>query len=155
MDLILKKKINFLKKQNNELKKQEKIKNIDTIFSEIKPKIIKVVRETQEEINEINTPKRVAIKARTSYVTYNKAKPELNFNNFGYASIDEKDDLTKLNGIGPYIEQKLNEIGIYTYDQVSRLTSEDIRSITQLIDFFPERIERDNWVGQAKSLKVK
>lgn len=150
-----KKKINSLKKLNDDQLKMENIKNIDTIFTEIKPKIIKVVKEAQEELNEIKPPKRVALKARTSYVSYNKSKPKLNFNNFGYASKDNCDDLTRLNGIGPYIEQRLNEIGIFTYDQISKFTVEDIRTITELIDFFPERIERDNWVGQATSLKVK
>jgi predicted flap endonuclease-1-like 5' DNA nuclease len=149
-----KKKINSLKKQNEDFHKSEKIKNIDTIFTEIKPKIIKMVKETQQEINETIPPKRVALKARTSYVSYSKSKPKLNFENFGYASSDNKDDLTKINGIGPYIEQKLNEIGIFNYEQISRFTIEDIRAVTQLIDFFPERIERDNWVGQANSLKV-
>jgi len=151
----LKKKINSLKKQNEDFHKTDKIKNIDTIFTEIKPKIIKVVKETQQEINESIPPKRVALKARTSYVTYTKSKPKLNFDNFGYANNDIKDDLTKINGIGPYIEQKLNEIGIFTYDQIGNFSIEDIRTVTQLIDFFPERIERDNWVGQANSLKVK
>jgi predicted flap endonuclease-1-like 5' DNA nuclease len=150
-----KKKINSLKKQNEDFHKSENIKNIDTIFTEIKPKIIKVVKEAQQEINESMTPKRVALKARTSYVSYTKSKPKLNFENFGYANKDNKDDLTKINGIGPYIEQKLNEIGIFTYEQISRFSSEDIRTVTQLIDFFPERIERDNWVGQANTLKVK
>ena len=151
----LKKKVNSLKKQNEEFHKSEKVKNIDTIFTEIKPQLIKVVKETQQQINESIPPKRVALKARTSYVTYTKSKPKLNFDNFGYASQENKDDLTKINGIGPYIEEKLNEIGIFTYDQISRFTIEDIRAVTQLIDFFPERIERDNWVGQANSLKVK
>jgi predicted flap endonuclease-1-like 5' DNA nuclease len=150
----LKKKINSLKKKNEDFHKSEKIKNIETIFTEIKPKIIKVVKETQQEINETASPKRVALKARTSYVTYSKSKPKLNFEKFGYASKEIKDDLTRINGVGPYIEQKLNEIGIFTFDQISKFSNEDIRAVTQLIDFFPERIERDNWVGQANSLKV-
>ena len=58
------------------------------------------------------------------------------------------------NGIGPYIEQRLNEIGIYNYDQISRFKEEDIRVLTELIDFFPGRIERDNWIAQAASLKT-
>ena len=32
------------------------------------------------------------------------------------------DDLQVINGIGPKMEEKLNELGIYTYDQVSRIT---------------------------------
>lgn len=66
---------------------------------------------------------------------------------------DEKDDLSKIDGIGPFLEKKLNQAGVYTYDQISRWTSEDIKRITQEIQFFEGRIEKDNWVGQAQVLK--
>lgn len=154
----LKRKVNTLKQSHNSsLIREKKLNDIESIFTEIKPKIIKVVQETQEKIKEdtISTKAVIAEKARTSYITYTKSKPELDFNNFGEAKENQSDDLTKLEGIGPYIEQRLNEIGIYNYDQVSRLTTEDIRKITELIDFFPGRIERDDWVGQAHSLKIK
>ncbi|MBT4473007.1 MAG: hypothetical protein HOC64_05295 [Bacteroidetes bacterium] len=76
-----------------------------------------------------------------------------------YANMTEVDKynadrLTQINGIGPYIEQRLNEIGIYNYSQISRLQLRDIVIITSLIDFFPGRIERDNWVEQANELKL-
>ena len=146
-----------VKRQATSAVNNAKIADIETIFTEIKPKIIEVVKETQSNKQEIATsfksPQEIAETARTSYLTYTKSKPELNFDNFGYASQDEKDDLTKINGIGPYIEQRLNEIGIYNYDQISRFTDEDIRVLTELIDFFPGRIERDSWIAQAQSLK--
>ena len=146
----------------NALKMQKDANNIETIFTEIKPKIVEVVKETQEElqdeqheeVNEVKPPEEITQQARTSFITYTKNKPELDFESFGYADSSERDDLTQIDGIGPYIEQKLNEIGIYNFDQISRFTDADIRVVTELIDFFPERIERDNWVGQAKALKV-
>ena len=91
-------------------------------------------------------------KARTSFVTYTKDKPKLNYETIGFAHSFERDDLTKIDGIGPYIEEKLNEIDIFTFEQISKLTHSDIRALTEIIDFFPGRIERDDWVGQAKSL---
>ncbi|MEZ4857642.1 MAG: hypothetical protein R2781_02415 [Flavobacteriaceae bacterium] len=137
------------------------ISDIETIFTEIKPKIVEVVKQTQQEtINQnkeesfAKSAEDIVAKARTSYITYTKNKPELNFENFGYGSKENKDDLTQINGIGPYIEQRLNEIGIYNYDQISRFKDEDIRVLTELIDFFPGRIERDNWIAQAQSLKI-
>ncbi|NND62412.1 MAG: hypothetical protein HKN48_04395 [Flavobacteriaceae bacterium] len=140
----------------------KKEKDLEVIFTEIKPKIIEVVKETQEEMQKDIEEEQVPVKsqeeiiqqARTSYITYTKNKPQLNFDNFGYADASQKEDLTRINGIGPYIEQKLNEIGIYTVDQISKLKEEDIRVITELIDFFPGRIERDDWVGQAEDLTV-
>lgn len=154
--------IERLKQEVNTLKlKDKKEQDFDTLFTEMKPRIMEAVKQAQEELDEeeayesnIPKPEVVAEKARTTYVSYNVDKPELNFDGFGYADHDNKDDLTKIMGIGPYIEQKLNEIGICNYDQISKLKEADIRIVTELIDFFPGRIERDNWVGQAKALKV-
>ncbi len=158
----LKKKITSIKERHNASLRNKKTKDIETLFTEIKPQIIKVVKETQEQLiedqipkpKEIEPSKTVPEKTRTSYITYTKNKPELNFENFGTATSNQKTDLTKINGIGPYIEERLNEIGIYNFDQISKFTFEDIRAITELIDFFPGRIERDDWVGQANSHKV-
>ena len=60
----------------------------------------------------------------------------------------EKDDLKKINGIGPFIEEKLNDLGIYTFHQVSQLDGL-VPVLTTAIEFFPGRIERDEWIGQA------
>ncbi|MEM0993822.1 MAG: helix-hairpin-helix domain-containing protein [Bacteroidota bacterium] len=65
----------------------------------------------------------------------------------------EKDDLTLINGLGPFLEKKLNEVQIYTYDQISTWSPSDIQTITKQIGFFPGRIEQDNWVGQAARLQ--
>lgn len=39
------------------------------------------------------------------------------------------DDLKIIKGIGPVIERKLNEAGIFTFDQLGRLTPDDLRRI--------------------------
>ncbi|NJL74144.1 MAG: hypothetical protein HC892_02980 [Saprospiraceae bacterium] len=65
----------------------------------------------------------------------------------------EKDDLTLISGVGPFIEKKLNEIGIYTYEQISNWDMATIDTITKQIEFFPGRIQQDNWVGQAAKLQ--
>lgn len=63
-----------------------------------------------------------------------------------------KDDLTKIEGIGPFIEKKLNEIGIISFRQLAKMDQSEIDRVTAAIQFFPGRIERDNWVGQAGGL---
>jgi len=152
-----------LKKKSNITNEVGETKDFDVIFTEIKPKIIEVVKEAQEELElqkesekiaEVKSPKEIAEKARTSYISYTHNTPKLDFDHFGHADTGDSEDLTKINGIGPYIEQKLNEIGIYNYRQISRFKEEDIRVLTELIDFFPGRIERDDWVGQAEELNV-
>jgi len=67
------------------------------------------------------------------------------------AAAADKDDLKLINGIGPFIEDKLNGIGIYTYQQISKFDENMISLITDAIQFFPGRIDRDDWVGQAKA----
>ncbi|MEL7121680.1 MAG: helix-hairpin-helix domain-containing protein [Bacteroidota bacterium] len=62
------------------------------------------------------------------------------------------DDLTLIEGIGPFIEKKLNEIGITTYQQISEFDDKKISEVTKAIQFFEGRIQKDNWVGQAMSL---
>ncbi|MFC7357249.1 hypothetical protein ACFQO1_06095 [Jejudonia soesokkakensis] len=160
--------IKRLKKEVNTLQSKRSVSDIETIFTEIKPKIVEVVKQQAQENEHKETvsekeikPPSIPEKARTTYITYNATSQqedteenELDFDSFGYADSDTKDDLTQIHGIGPYIERKLNEIGIYNYDQISRLKPHDIIVITELIDFFPGRIERDNWVAQAESLKV-
>ena len=74
----------------------------------------------------------------------------INFGRIGTATADNKDDLKKIKGIGPFIEQKLNALGIYTFQQISNFTPEDETSVTKAIEFFPGRIQRDNWAAQAK-----
>lgn len=77
----------------------------------------------------------------------------LNFESFGVADASQKDDLKRIKGVGPFIEEKLNTIGIYTFDQISKFSPEDAQTVTELISFFPGRIERDDWKGQAAILK--
>lgn len=148
----LKQQIKALKETHNNLLQQKKVEAIDTIFTEIKPKIISVVKETQEEINKKREPKRVSLKARTSYLNYTKKVPEIDFKKLGYGDKNNPDDLTLIEGIGPYVEEKLNEIGIYNFKQISNFTIIDIRTVTELIEFFPGRIENDKWIEQAKKL---
>lgn len=67
-------------------------------------------------------------------------------------SENDKDDLKHISGIGPVIEKKLNGIGIFTFRQISEFTPQDINHVTSSIKFFPDRIGRDNWIGQAAAL---
>ncbi len=75
---------------------------------------------------------------------------ELNFDRIGRATAAEADDLKDIVGIGPFLERKLHSLGIYTYRQIANFTKEDSEQVNDIIEFFPGRVERDNWVGQAQ-----
>jgi predicted flap endonuclease-1-like 5' DNA nuclease len=61
------------------------------------------------------------------------------------------DDLKRIRGIGVLIEKKLNQMGFVAYEQIANWTAEDIDRISQSLDF-KGRIERENWVEQARIL---
>lgn len=63
----------------------------------------------------------------------------------------QADDLKKITGVGPVLEEKLNALGIYHYKQIANLTAEEIASIDQTLNF-KGRMERDDWLSQAKKL---
>ena len=62
------------------------------------------------------------------------------------------DDLKKIRGIGPHIEKMLKKAGITSYQQISEFSEEDIRLVSDAIGSFPRRINREQWVEQAKEL---
>lgn len=81
-----------------------------------------------------------------------KKDNSLDFERIGPADMEQKDDLQRIDGIGPFIEKQLNEIGICHYIQISRFNENDIRIITEELEFFPGRIVRDKWIEQAIAL---
>ena len=65
-----------------------------------------------------------------------------------------KDRLIDIKGIGPVNEKKLNEHGIFHFDQVASWKKADIAAAEAYLAF-DGRIEREDWVGQAKALALK
>jgi predicted flap endonuclease-1-like 5' DNA nuclease len=63
-----------------------------------------------------------------------------------------RDDLKVVNGIGPKMESILNDFGIQAWEQLAAFTKADVAKVSDAIDTFPGRIERDEWVSQAKDL---
>lgn len=61
------------------------------------------------------------------------------------------DDLKRIRGIGVLIEKRLNALGVGRYDQIANWTSGDIDRISRSLEF-KGRIERENWVEQARIL---
>ncbi|MFO8235472.1 MAG: hypothetical protein R6U04_08725 [Bacteroidales bacterium] len=79
-------------------------------------------------------------------------KTQIYFDRIGIANKNKADDLTAITGIGGWIEKKLNALDIYTFKQIANFNKEDIELVTEAIEYFPGRIERDEWVHQAKEL---
>jgi large subunit ribosomal protein L21 len=63
----------------------------------------------------------------------------------------EADNLKQLSGVGPVIEKKLHGLGITTFAEIAAWTAEDVARFDEALSF-KGRIERDDWIGQAKKL---
>ncbi|WP_148618618.1 hypothetical protein [Mariniblastus fucicola] len=59
------------------------------------------------------------------------------------------DDLKRISGIAEVLEKRLNDFGIYTFKQVMDWKPEEIEEFSRLLAF-RDRIERDDWQGQAR-----
>ena len=64
---------------------------------------------------------------------------------------DDVDDLKVISGVGPGIEEKLNGFGVYTYAQIAEWDASNVATFDTLLSF-KGRIDRDNWIEQAKEL---
>jgi len=75
-----------------------------------------------------------------------KAEPPI------FAEATHEDDLQEIFGIGPVTEKTLNSMGIQTFDQIALFEREHIEYVAEVLQIFPGRIERDNWVSGARKL---
>jgi len=63
----------------------------------------------------------------------------------------EKDNLQLIKGVGKVLEKVLNDTGIFHFDQIANLSKEEATWLDKSVAF-PGRIEREQWISQAKNL---
>jgi NADH-quinone oxidoreductase subunit E len=56
-----------------------------------------------------------------------------------------------INGVGPVLEKKLNAFGVTQFAQVAKFARKDITALDDALSF-KGRIDRDQWIKQAKAL---
>ncbi|WP_404401283.1 50S ribosomal protein L21 [Pelagibacterium halotolerans] len=62
-----------------------------------------------------------------------------------------KDDIKLIGGVGPALEKKLAALGVTSLTQIAEWSKDEIERIDGELNF-KGRIERDDWIGQAKDL---
>jgi predicted flap endonuclease-1-like 5' DNA nuclease len=62
------------------------------------------------------------------------------------------DDLKRIKGIGPKLEQLCNELGFYHFEQIANWSSNEVAWVDSNLAGFSGRVVRDNWIEQAKTL---
>ncbi len=63
-----------------------------------------------------------------------------------------EDNLKEISGVGPKMEEMLKDFGVRTFYQLSQFDTEGMAVLDEKIDGFHGRVERDDWIGQAKIL---
>jgi len=90
--------------------------------------------------------KKVAKKVEKAPAESAGTKPELLT-----SAPDAKDDLKKITGVGPKLEETLNKLGVYHFAQVASWSADEIQWVDDNLSF-KGRIDRDDWTGQATEL---
>ncbi|MEO0883166.1 MAG: hypothetical protein AAFY34_10575, partial [Pseudomonadota bacterium] len=62
------------------------------------------------------------------------------------------DDLERISGVGPKLRDMLHGVGVYYFWQIAEWTPDQVDWVDSLLDAFHGRIERDNWVSQARMM---
>ncbi len=115
------------------------------------PKKTEAKPKANEEVSE-NLVTRAEHRAEEQHIEINVDKL---LHSIGTSTKADADDLKEINGIGPAYEERLNEIGVYTYEQISKLKAADRDELSALDGITREKIESEEWVKQAKELLKK
>jgi len=106
------------------------------------------------ELDELR-PRAEQLGAEVSHLRFKVKQLEFenqNKNELRVPKEDEISDLTEIQGIGPAISRKLYAMGIYSFKQISQFDQNMIDQVGKALKYFPDRILRDDWVGQARKL---
>lgn len=80
---------------------------------------------------------------------HGRSKPDLRL---VQGAAQQADDLTKISGIGEALANTLNRLGYSTYAALAELSGPEMERVARALGGFRGRIQRDDWVGQARVL---
>jgi len=134
------------------IEKDKETKHLILEVNALKALHAEAVQETNDMTLKNARSEQKLYEKNEALVHITQGKHLLDYNSFGIAAETEKNDLKMISGIGPFIEERLHALDIYTFRQISKFTALDIETINDAIEYFSGRIERDEWVSQAKEL---
>jgi predicted flap endonuclease-1-like 5' DNA nuclease len=68
------------------------------------------------------------------------------------AAVGAADDLLKIKGIGPKLNEVLNGLGVTRFDQIANWTTDDVDKVDDHLGAFKDRIGQEEWIPQARLL---
>ncbi len=115
--------------------------------AEKKPAAKKTAAKSTASKSKSTAAKPAAKKAPAKKAPAKKAGPE----RLKKARGGKADDLKLISGVGPKLEKTLNGLGFYHFDQIAKWKKADVAIVDDELSF-KGRIERDDWIKQAKVL---
>jgi predicted flap endonuclease-1-like 5' DNA nuclease len=70
------------------------------------------------------------------------------------AAVGAADDLLLIKGVGPKLNDVLNGLGITRFDQIAAWSRDDVSKVDGHLESFSGRIDREEWIPQAKLLAI-
>ena len=139
---------------------QHQIQELETQQQDLAGQV-KMVGEKEEQISRLRkrlVEVRAALRIKTDGGTVaprqktrqNGSQLYLQMEQAKAAKDGQKDDLSKIHGIGPVFARTLNKMGLHTFVQIARWKTEDIAKVAKKLYTAPERIKRDKWIDEAK-----
>jgi predicted flap endonuclease-1-like 5' DNA nuclease len=117
-------------------------------------KYVEQIRPLESQQNELSLHTKNSTTSTAQNIPKHKKASELHTSTTKKSPLfkapTEKDDLKKIKGIGPVMEETLNELGVTSFKQLGLFNEDDIQRVSDALEVFPGRIERDEWVKQAK-----
>jgi predicted flap endonuclease-1-like 5' DNA nuclease len=132
--------------------KDKEIKHLTLEVNALRALHAETVQETDNMVLKNKRSEQMLYEKDEALIHIAQRKHLLDYQSFGTATEEEMDDLKMISGIGPFIEERLHALDIYTFKQISQFSPKDIDTINDAIEYFSGRIERDEWVAQAMEL---
>ena len=97
----------------------------------------------------------VTAPVKTKKGSYDQGKLNILLGTLGSfdAATQTPDDLKKITGVGPVLEKKLNAMGLFTFQQIAKMTNTEYDLFDEILGELPGRAKRDDWAAQASNLK--
>jgi len=65
-----------------------------------------------------------------------------------------KDNLQKIEGIDSDLESRLNELGIFHFDQIAKWSAKNSHWVEEYLTLEDNQVKEDNWIEQAQGLST-
>ena len=97
-----------------------------------------ITSETENEKRELLILERVG-----------KRRDSIDWNKIGEFGGSSSDDLTLINGIDDFTQKKLNSLGVFSYEQLSRMDSTAAKEVNDALEMLPGKVIEMDWTKQS------